>query len=223
MVFHKLGARLSLVLNTNCWSLHFTNMPTYFISCYVYGLQQSCINIRMETRTALQERLATRTEKITQALVITDYYIFSVAEENFFEVCLQSSPSSINIALLLTLCHESSTDENTHPPHRQWQISLLALLGLSVTSVFVGLRVQQFKNNEKNVKKTTSARMKEQYKFQMLGPVYLKAQKDYRQQHYSCLEGDACREKALLNMAMWGRKKKKPVHQAYKDIAIQWN
>lgn len=67
-----------------------------------------------------------RTEEITQALVITDYYIFSAAEENFFEVCLQSSPSSINIALLLTLCHESSTDENTHPTHCQWQISTLA-------------------------------------------------------------------------------------------------
>ena len=106
-----------------------------------------------------------RKKKITQALVITDYYIFSAAEDNFFEVCLQSSPSSINIALLLTLCRESSTDENTRPPHCQWQISALALLGLCAILVFVGLRVQWLKNNEKSVKKTTSARTKEQYKF----------------------------------------------------------
>lgn len=80
--------------------------------------------------------------------MITDYYIFSAAEENFFEVCLQSSPSSINISLLLTLCHESSTDENTHPPCCQWQISALALLGLCAVLVFAGLRVQWLKNNE---------------------------------------------------------------------------
>ena len=93
--------------------------------------------------------------------MITDYYIFSAAEENFFEVCLQSSPSSINIALLLTLCHESSTKENTHPSHCQWQINALDLLGLCAVLEFVGMGVQWLKNNEKSVKKTASARMKE--------------------------------------------------------------
>lgn len=83
--------------------------------------------------------------------------------KGIFEVCLQSSPSSINIALLSTLCHESSTDENIPPCPCQWQISTLALLGLCAALEFVGIRVQWLKNNEKSVKKTASARMKEWY------------------------------------------------------------
>lgn len=50
MVFQRFRAKLNLVLNTaNCWSLHFTNISDYSVSCYVYCLQQNYINIGMET------------------------------------------------------------------------------------------------------------------------------------------------------------------------------
>lgn len=86
MVFQRFGANLNLVFYTNCWSLHLTNKPDYSASCCVYCLQQNCINIRMKTaRTVLYESLAMRIEKITQVLVITDYGIFSAAEEIFLK------------------------------------------------------------------------------------------------------------------------------------------
>lgn len=73
-----------------CWALlelHFTPRPDSLLSCSVYCLHPNDIKTGVETaKIELQECLAGGRGEITQALVITDYYIFSAAEGNLWSM-----------------------------------------------------------------------------------------------------------------------------------------